>query len=139
MRARALAPPKAFAVLTKMLGEDAGRTVRVLRAFRQAISDELLLLDQALQAGDRRLAQEAAHRAAMACHLVGEKRAGRRLAVIDNAGDTGAIDPVLTQQIVRARAALVELIDQTSMLVESGNSRAARESGVPPSGEGHGK
>ncbi|WP_148040941.1 hypothetical protein [Montanilutibacter psychrotolerans] len=109
----------------------------VLLAFRQAISDELQLLDLALKSGDRRLAHEAAHRAAMACHLVGEKRAGRRLAVIENAG-TQAIDPVLTQQIVRARAALVELIDRTSMLVESGKSQATEPGDTLP-GEGHGK
>ena len=138
MRARTIGPPTAFAALSKLLGEDPGRTMGVLVAFRQAISDELLLLDQALKAGDRRLAHEAAHRAAMACHLVGEKRAGRRLAVIEKAGTAAAIDPVLTQQIVRARAALVELIDRTSVLVESGRSQE-NEPGVTPNGEGHGQ
>ncbi|MBF6022792.1 hypothetical protein [Lysobacter niastensis] len=108
----------AFPALVELLRGDANRLGRVLRAIHQSIAAELNQLDQAVTSGDGQLARAAAHRAAMACHLLGEAAAGERLAAIGATRPNSAMDPVLVQRIVQARTELAGVINRTSSLLD---------------------
>lgn len=131
-------PDSAFPVLAELLNGDAVRLALVLRAIHSAISEDLSQLDLAVQRGDGRLAREAAQRAATACHLLGETAAGERLAAIEQNHSGVALDPVLIQRVVRARADLADVIERTSSLVGPDNSRRGNKAGHPHQGADHG-
>lgn len=135
---QATTPDSAFPVLAGLLNGDALRLSLVLRAIHSAISEDLSQLDLAVQRGDGRLAREAAQRAATACHLLGETATGERLAAIEKAHSGTALDPVLVQRIVRARADLAGVIERTSSFVPPGNNRSDNETDHPHQGADHG-
>ena len=112
----------AFPVLAELLNGDTVRLERVLRAIHSALSDDMRQLDHAVQSGNGRLAREAAHRAATACHLLGEIEAAGRLAAIEKT-HSAAIDPILIQRIVRARANLAAVIERTAPLMGLDHAR----------------
>lgn len=112
-----------FGALSGLLGQDQARVMRILRAYRSAASEDLLQLDGAIRREDGWLIRKIAHRAAMACHLVGEDRAGRQLAAIAEAGGTTVIDPIMTQRIARARAALIDSIAWISAYIDSATAQ----------------
>ena len=108
--------------LSDLLGGDEAKVLRVLRAFHSAANHDLLQLDGAVRDGNGALVRQIASRLAMACHLVGEADAGHCLDALAKTGNTRAIDPVMTQHIVRARNALIESIARIAMHVESSQS-----------------
>lgn len=112
--------------LCELFAGDEVRVLRVLRAFRNAANNELLELDAAVRQGDAELARQIACGLAMACHLVGEGFAGSQLDALARADHLAAIDPVMTQLIAHARAALIDSIARASLRLE-----AAGESSEP--------
>lgn len=100
--------------LFDLLGRDKGRLAKVLCEYRRAAVDELLQLDAAIERGDGIRTRMVAHRAAMACHLIGERCAGASLESLANASRSTEIDPLMTQCITHARAALVASIARAS-------------------------
>jgi hypothetical protein len=108
-----------FMALSGLLGGDGAKVVDVLRAFHQAVSEDLLQLDRAVREGDARVVRTIAHRVAMACHLVGEADTAHLMEAVVKAGARPVVDPVLTQSVNHARAALIDSIANISLYLET--------------------
>ena len=101
--------------LSELLGGDEARVLRVLRAFRTMADAELLRLDALSREGRADAVARVANRMATACHLVGETTTGSLLDAIDGSSTLGAIDPVMTQRIARARVALIDSLARVAV------------------------
>lgn len=106
-----------FSALSELLGGDDARIDRVLRAFRNEMSENIRLLDAAVPKGDWELVGATALRAAMACHLLGETRAGIRLETLAKAGSLSTDIPVLTRHAEGVRELLTNLMARASECV----------------------
>lgn len=104
-----------FMALSELLNGDSAKVLYVLRAFHQAAGEGLLELDRAVREGDGRAVRVIAHRTAMACHLVGEGDTANLMEAVVKASALPVVDPILTQSVNHARAALIDTITATSL------------------------
>jgi hypothetical protein len=117
--------------LSDLMGGDETRVLRVLRAFRSEANGDLLQLDHAVRQGNGELVRQIAYRLAMACHLVGEGITGSQLEAVTRRDNSSTIDPVMTQFIARARAALIDSIAQISLRIDAASGGAAESPNDP--------
>ncbi len=118
--------------LCDLMEGDETRVLRILAAFCHATNNDLLQLDEAVRQGKGDIVRQVAYRSAMSCYLVGEGSAGSQLEAISRAGNSGTIDPVMTQLIVRARGALIDAIARVSQYMDAMGSTAPQQLCSPP-------
>lgn len=118
-------PLRGPTTLSNLMGGDETRVLLVLRAFQSSANDDLLRLDEAVRQGGGELVRRIAHRLAMACYLVDEGAAGSQLDAVARTGNSGTVDPVLTQLVARARLALIEAIARISLRIDAANGSDA--------------
>ena len=118
-----LAPDPAFTPefvsLSELLGGDGMRIRCILRAFCSTAGGELVRLEAALHEGDGRRISEVAHRAATACLVVGETKAGRVLEAISAATDPSTPAYAMARNAACARTALRASIARVSRRLDA--------------------
>jgi hypothetical protein len=117
-----------FSVISELLNGDSASIRRVLRAFRNEMEEGIRLLGDAMLREDWELANVVVLRAAAACHLLSEIRAGIRLETLANASARSTEASVLARYCQCARDLLMDLMARASACMDEMPCISASES-----------